>query len=187
MELITVEELIVPLEEYATVGKNASLYDAVMALEKAQEKFDYNRFFYLHRAILVLDEDGTVLGKVSQLDALRALEPKYIDMGDMRHLSRTGLSANFIKSIMEKYALCEISFTEMCRRAANLKVTDFMYSPTEGEFIEADAALCEAIHMLVMGGHQSLLVTKDDKVVGILRLTDVFNKIFHTMKTCTLE
>ena len=60
MELITVEELIVPLEEYATVGKDATLYDAVMALEKAQEKFDYDRYFYLHRAILVLDEDETV-------------------------------------------------------------------------------------------------------------------------------
>ena len=187
MELITVEELIVPLEEYATVGKDATLYEAVMALEKAQEKFDYDRYFYLHRAILVLDEDETVLGKVSQLDALRALEPKYVNMGDMRHISRTGLSVNFIKSIMEKYALCEVSFIEMCRRAANLKVTDFMYSPTEGEYIEADATLCEAIHMLVMGNHQSLLVTKDDKVMGILRLTDVFNKIFHTMKTCTLE
>ncbi len=187
MELITVEELIVPLEEYATVRKNATLNDAVMALEKIQENFNYNRFLYLHRAILVLDEDGNVLGKVSQLDVLRALEPKYFDMGDMRHLSRTGLSANFIKSIMEKYSLCEVSFTEMCRRAANLKVTDFMYSPTEGEYIEADATLCEAIHMLVMGNHQSLLVTKDDKVVGILRLTDVFNKIFQTMKTCTLE
>ena len=49
MELITVEELIVPLEEYATVGKDATLYDAVMALEKAQGNFDNNR--YLHRAI----------------------------------------------------------------------------------------------------------------------------------------
>ena len=187
MELITVEELIVPLEEYATVGKDATLYDAVMALEKAQENFSFNRYLYLHRAILVLDEAGNVLGKVSQLDALRALEPKYFDMGDMRRLSPTGLSANFIKSIMEKYALCELSFTEMCRRAANLKVTDFMYSPSEGEYIEADAPLCEAMHMLVMGHHQSLLVTRDDKVVGILRLTDVFNKMFQTMKTCTME
>ena len=185
MESITVEELIVPLEEYATVGKDATLYDAVIALEKTQENFDKNR--YLHRAILVLDEDGNVLGKVSQLDALRVLEPKYLDMGDMRHLSRTGFSANFIKSLMEKYALCEISFNEMCRRAANLKVTDFMSNPTETEYIEADAPLCEAIHMLVMGCHQSLLVTRDDKVVGILRLTDVFHKIFQTVKTCTLE
>ena len=185
MEIITVEELIVPLEEYATVGKDATLYDAVLALESAQENFNKNR--YLHRAVLVLDEDGNVLGKVSQLDVLRALEPKYGDMGDMRYLSRTGFSADFIKSIMDKYALCEIPLTEMCGRATDLKVTDFMYRPTEGEYIEADAALCEAMHLLVMGCHQSLLVTRDDKVVGILRLVDVFHKIFQTVKTCTFK
>jgi len=49
MEIITVEELIVPLEEYATVGKDGTLFDAFMALEKAQGNFDNNR--YLHRAI----------------------------------------------------------------------------------------------------------------------------------------
>jgi len=185
MEIITVEELIVPLEEYATVEKDATLYDAVLALEKAQENFSKNR--YLHRAVLVLNEDGNVLGKVSQLDVLRALEPKYGDMGDMRYLSRTGFSADFIKSIMDKYALCEIPLTEMCGRATALKVTDFMYRPTEGEYIEANAALCEAIHLLIMGCHQSLLVTRDDKVVGILRLVDVFHKIFQTVKTCTFE
>ena len=88
---------------------------------------------------------------------------------------------------MDKYALCEIPLTEMCGRATDLKVTDFMYKPNEGEYIEADAALCEAIHMLVMGDHQSLLVTRDGKIVGILRLTDVFKKIFQTMLSCRLE
>ena len=185
MEIITVEELIVPLEEYATVEKDATLYDAVLALEKAQENFNKNR--YLHRAVLVLNEDGNVLGKVSQLDVLRALEPKYGDMGDMRYLSRTGFSADFIKSIMDKYALCEIPLTEMCRRAANLRVKDFMYSTGEGEHIEADAVLCEAIHMLIMGAHQSLLVTRGEKIVGILRLTDVFKEIFQNMMSCKLE
>ena len=187
MEIISVKDLMVPIEEYATVGENATLYEAVKALEKAQEEFDYKHSFYRHRAILVLGKNGDVLGKISHLDILRALEPKYSDMGDMRYLSRTGFSADFIKSIMDKYALCEIPLTEMCRKATALKVTDFMYSPTEGEYIEADAALCEAIHLLIMGCHQSLLVTRDDKVVGILRLVDVFHKIFQTVKTCTLE
>lgn len=187
MEIIPVEDLMVPIEEYATVGKDATLYEAVKALEKAQEDFDYKHSFYRHRAILVLHKNGDVLGKISQLDILRALEPKYGDMGDMRYLSRTGFSAHFIKSIMDKYALCDIPLTEMCGRATDLKVTDFMYKPNEGEYIEADAALCEAIHMLVMGDHQSLLVTRDEKIVGILRLTDVFKEIFQTMLSCKLE
>ncbi len=183
MEIITVEDLLVPIEEYATVGEDATLYEAVKALKKAQEDFDYKRYFYLHRAILVLGNNGDVLGKISQLDVLRALEPKYSDMGDMRNISRTGFTTNFIKSIMAKYALCEVPFTEMSRRAANLKVTDYMYTLSEGEYIEADASLCEAVHMLVMGHHQSLLVTRDEKIVGILRLTDVFKETFQTMES----
>ena len=106
MDLITVEDLLVPIEEYATVGEDATLYEAVKALEKAQEDFDYKRYSYLHRAILVLGNNGDVLGKISQLDVIRALEPKYSDMGDMRNISRTGFTKSFIKSIMEKYALC---------------------------------------------------------------------------------
>lgn len=59
-----------------------------------------------------------------------------------------------------------------------------MYSPTEGEYVDENATLDEAIHMLVMGHHQSLLVTRNDDIIGILRLTDVFAAIFHTMKEC---
>jgi hypothetical protein len=37
-----------------------------------------------------------------------------------------------------------------------------------------------------MGQHQSLLVTRDKEIVGILRLTDVFAAVFHRMKECFL-
>ena len=188
MEIITVEDLMVPIEEYATIGKDGTLYEAVKALEKTQEEFDYKHSFYRHRAILVLDKNKNVVGKLSQLDIIRALEPKYQDMGDMRAMSRSGLSADFIKSIMENYALCTIPFTEMCRKAAKLKVTDFMYSPSEGEYIEVEASLCEAIHTFVMGNHHNnLLVTRDEKIVGILRLSDVFKEAFQTMESQILK
>jgi hypothetical protein len=35
----TVKDLMVPLSEYATVSEDASLYEAVVSLEKAQEEF----------------------------------------------------------------------------------------------------------------------------------------------------
>ena len=41
MENIKVADLTVPLSEYATVPDDASLYDAVIALENAQEKYIY--------------------------------------------------------------------------------------------------------------------------------------------------
>jgi signal-transduction protein with cAMP-binding, CBS, and nucleotidyltransferase domain len=75
----------------------------------------------------------------------------------------------------------------MCGKAANLKVTDIMYSPSEGEYIEVEASLCEAIHMFVMGNHHSLLATRDKKIVGILRLSDVFKGAFQTMESHILK
>ena len=189
MEIITVESLMVPIEEYATVSEDATLYEAVKALEKTQEEQDRKRYHYLHRAILVLDKDGKVEGKITQLDVLMALEPKYKDMGDMKALSRAGFSANFMKSMMETYALCNIPFTDMCARAADLKVKEFMSSLSEGEHVEADMALCEAVHMLVIGNRQSLLVTRDrdGEIIGILRLTDVFKEVFQTMESHKLK
>ena len=41
-----------------------------------------------------------------------------------------------------------------------------------------------AVMQLVMGRHISLLVTREKEILGILRLTDAFAAIFHTMKEC---
>jgi CBS domain-containing protein len=187
MEILTIKDLIVPLEEYATIDEDATLNEAVKALEKAQEVQDRKRYHYLHRAILVLDKNKKVVGKISQLDVLMALEPKYKAIGDMKNLSRSGLSLEFIKSMLDNYGLCEIPFTDMCINAGDRKVKDCMYSPGEGEYIELDASLCEAIHMLVMGHHQSLLVTQESEIIGILRLTDVFKDVYQTMESHKLK
>ena len=186
MNPMTVKDLMVPLDEYATVSHEATLFEAVLALEKAQEELDRTRYLYLHRAILVYDENKKVVGKISQLDVLRALEPKYRDMGESTSLSRAGFSPNFMRSMLEQYSLLSDPLVEICSRAANIKVKDFMYTPSEGEYVEESAPLKEAIHQLVMGHHQSLLVTREEEIVGILRLADVFKEVFQTMKTCEL-
>lgn len=184
MKSTIVKDLMVPLAEYPTVFKEATLFEAVMALEKAQEAFDQSR--YRHRAILIFDENNHIIGKISQLDALRALEPRYGEIGDMKSLSRAGFSPQFLKSMLEHNSLWEKPLDHVCQKAANLKVKTFMYTPVEGEYVEEDASLDQAIHQLVMGHHQSLLVTGEKKIVGVLRLTDVFKQVFEAMKVCEL-
>ena len=186
MESISVKDLMVPLEEYATVPEEATLYDAVTALEKAQGSLDRTMHKYLHRAVLVLDRDHNVVGKISQLDVLKALEPKYRAMGDTRSLSLAGFSPEFLKTMMDQQRLWSGSLREICSKAGDISVKDFMYTPTKGEYIDEDAPLEEAMHMLVMGNHHSLLVTSGGKIVGILRLTDVFAAIYDLIETCRL-
>ena len=186
MKITTVRDLMVPLEEYATVFEEATLFEAVVALEQAQERLDRNRYKYLHRAVLVYDKNKKIVGKISQLDVLRALEPKYGEMGDQKSIARFGFSQKFLTSLREQFSLLERPFKDACRTAAQVKVKTFMHTPSEGEYVDEDATLDVAIHRLVMGHHQSLLVTRDNKIVGILRLTDVFAEVFQTMKTCEL-
>lgn len=183
MDTDKVRDLMVPLEEYATVSHNATLYEAVMALEKAQEEIERIRTSYMHRAVLVYDDNKKIIGKISQLDVLTALEPKYGEMGHSRSMSRVAFSPQFLKNMMEDYSLLSESFEMLCKRARDKNVKEIMYSPTEGEFVDENASLRAAIHQFVMGHHQSLLVTRNGNIVGVLRLTDLFNEVFHVMKT----
>ena len=73
---------------------------------------------------------------------------------------------------------------DICRRSANIKVKDIMYTPEEGEYVDEAASVDAAIHQLVSGRHQSLLVSRDADVVGILRLSDVFMEVCRAIKGC---
>lgn len=187
MKTLIVKELMVPLSEYATVSEDASLADAIISLEKAQQVFDRTK--YRHRAILVLDRHQQVVGKISQIDAIKALEPKYNEIqGDVRGTGFRHFSKFFLKSMQEQYRFFDKPLSQLCEKAADLKVKNFMQKMTEGEFLDEDATLDEAIHMLIMGNHQSLLVTRDDKIIGILRLTDAFAAVFQSLTvTCAIN
>jgi Mg2+/Co2+ transporter CorB len=75
---------------------------------------------------------------------------------------------------------------DVCSKASKLRVEDFMQTPSEGEYIEAEAYLDMAIMQLVTGRHISLLVTRNEEIIGILRMTDAFAAVFHTMKECEI-
>jgi len=184
MQTVKVKDLMVPLAEYATVSQDATLYEAVTALEEAQSKFSQRK--YMHRAILVYDEKKKIVGKLSQLDVLRGLEPGYKDIGDFKNITRSGYSANFIRSIMKSNALWQKPLDNICAKAGQIKVKEIMYTPAEGEYVQEEATLDQAVHQLVFGHHQSLVVTQGDEVVGILRLTDVFAELCRIIKACQL-
>jgi CBS domain-containing protein len=184
MNTMKVKDIMVPLAEYATVSTDATLYEAVMALEEAQKHFTKDR--YKHRAILVYDEKKKVVGKLSQLDVIRGLEKGYRRIGDLDAISHTGFSKDLIRSMMEKYSLWQSPMESICGKAVHIKVKEIMYTPTEGEYVDQDAALDQAIHQLVMGHHQSLLVTAGKEIVGILKLTDVFIQVCEAIKACKI-
>jgi CBS domain-containing protein len=172
-----VKDLMVPLEEYATVSEDASLYEAILALERTHLEVDQSH--YRHRAVLVFDSQNRVIGKLGQFDIFMALEAKYseLELGDPERFSRLGLSPQFVRSIQQQFSFWSEPLEEICRKAVDLEVKDIMHILTEGEYIDENASLDEAIHHLIMGQHQSLIVSRDNEIIGILKLSDIFREV----------
>jgi CBS domain-containing protein len=183
MHSIKVKELMVPLTDYPTVQEDATLYEAVMSLEAAHATFDQSRT--RHRAVLVLGKGGRVIGKIGFLDLLQGLEPAYAQVDELKHMG-AGFTPEFIRSLLEKYPLWRQSLDDICRKAARIKVREIMYTPAPAEMISEEATLDEAVHHLVVDRKQSLLVTRKKDVVGILRLSDVVEKVCGMVKACSV-
>jgi len=180
-----VKDLMVPLSEYATVSEGATLLETLLALEKAQEEFQHTR--YSHRAVLILDKNKHVIGKLSQLDFLRALEQENEHIEQINSISKFGFSPKAIIAFQEKHRIKSTPIEKTLLTAAKLKVEDFMRSPSEGEYIKESTSLDIAIHQFTTGLYISLLVTKGKDITGVLRLSDVFAAVFHAMKESDLK
>jgi CBS domain-containing protein len=184
MQSIKVGELMVPLAEYATVSETATLHEAVSALENAQKHMEETR--EKHRAVLVLDKKGHVVGKIDQWTVLWAIEPRYKHIGDIRETSRYGFSPEFLRSMVESVGLWQKPLENLCKKAAEINVREIMQSLAPGEFIEEEASLDQALHQIVMGRYASLLVKRGNAIVGILRLSDVFKTVCERLRACKI-
>ena len=184
MQTKTVKDIMTPLSEYGTISAEATLYEAAMALTKAQDAYDQDRG--RHRLLLIVDEAGEIAGKISQLDVLRALEPKGQHPEDSKHLSRFGVTRAYLKPMLRQCRFWEKPLMDLCQEAGVLKVKRLLHAPAEGEYVDENASLAEAIHQLDMGHYQSLLVTKGKKIVGILRQRDMFKEVVETLSVCDL-
>mgnify|MGYP000436382168 CR=1 FL=1 len=184
MKTKRVRDLMVPLSAYATVPEDATLTEAVAALKQSHEDFDKAK--YRHRAVLVLGKDRNLSGKVTLHAILKALEPKFEDMFSDTGSMHVGFTRKYQKAIFDSVKLWQDPMDEICRKAAQVQVKNFMVPPREGEMIEPEALLGEAVHQLVLGQYQSLLVVQDKQVVGVLRLTDVAEAVIDEILACNL-
>lgn len=205
--MIRVKDLMVDFSDCPKVSEEATLRDAVLSLEATRLIGD--PWTYRPRVILVHDKDENIVGTLRHFEILKALEPKYrqvIDelepelensfkvlssqsgaVRDRTVLFLIGLDCELVNSVNEKYGLWKDLLQDLGRRAAIIKVKDIMSAPSEGEIIDDNASLREAIHKMLVGNHLSLVVRGvAGNHVGILRLSDVFNEACQAIKMSEL-
>ncbi len=170
MEIKYVKDLMFPIDEYAVVSENATLYDAFVILKNSQRKVPTGQ--QRHRAVVVADKNFKIIGKLGHLGFLKALEPKY---RNMNNLEGSGISKTFVNSMMNDFGLWQSDMVDIVRRTRMIKIKDVMRP--FAEHVDINETLSEAIHKIIIWQSISVLVTDGDDAVGILRLSDVYEEM----------
>jgi CBS domain-containing protein len=178
----TIKTMMIPLSRCATVREDTTLHDAVAVLYDASGKAMDSS--HRSRFLLVFDRENRIVGKVDSLDLIAGVEDGYRKIGDLKSISHMGFTREFMNKMIDSHRLWQDPLSDICRKASRQKVGDIMSKPGPDEFVTEEDSLPEAIHRLAIGHFPFLMVTKNERVTGILRMDDIFTKICDEIRKC---
>ncbi|WP_291329571.1 CBS domain-containing protein [Desulfovibrio sp. UCD-KL4C] len=182
MENIKVKDLMIPVKEYSRIKKHTTIHQAMLKLIK--EGNDKN-LSHPHRDILVEDENGKTIGKLTILDIFIHMEPSYFKF--LSSNKNNFLDRKFVQRVFKDFNLWDEPMTTICSSISEVKVEKIMYKPALSEILDEDDSLDKALHSYIMGIHQPLLIQKNGTITGVLRLGDVFEKVRDSILTCAIK
>ena len=168
-----VMDLMVPLADYAVVPADATVYQAMEALQHALSRLPPDR--QPHRAVLVRSARGEIIGKVHYFAFLRAMLPKRRSDHDHDLLERAGVGDDMRDSYRDMLDMLLGDLVDFEERARSTVVRD-IYTPATIS-IQETATVYDAILSFLNHQTLSLIVRRGDEAVGILRLSDLFEEI----------
>ncbi len=174
-------DIMVPIDQYPIVDSSATVLDAVVRLDESRRTMEAGRHPY--QAVLVADQSGNIVGKLGQLALLRSLEPRSHFVDDQDTLDRAGVSDAIMQTALDHFSALHRGLSDMCLGAAALSVRSVM-RPFR-EHIDVDAPICDVIHQMVVWQTLSVLVTQQDRPVGLIRLSDLCDEVMKQMRQAT--
>ena len=175
-----VQNLMLPIGKCLTVNQDMTVCQSIHVLESSYRELRDTGQELGQTTLLVLDEDNRVVGNLCYRDIVASMEPRYQSQRSsevVAHLFASGLSPLLLKSMMERHSLWEGSFDQRCQEVLNARVKDCMHTPKSNEYVAQEEALEVAVHQLIIGRHQTLLVTEGENIVGVLSLSDPFQRL----------
>ena len=147
-----VMDIMIPLKDYAVVSQDATIEEALKITEESYKRLSPEK--YKHQGILVKDEEGKIVGKLTQADILRGL--------------------------VQDYKISDKTFLGRCKALKDKEVQEFM--TTTALSVDVNEELGHAIQILQTSGHRGLLVTGEGKKpLWMLRLTDIYQLVKETI------
>lgn len=181
---LKISELMRPVDQFPRVSDQSYFYEVMQALEKANEEFLAGKI--KQRILLVEDQSGSVVGKISPKDMVRGLEPQYDKIDSFKDDIRYGLP-QIVESMKRDYMLWQEPLSDLCGKAGEIKAERLISKPGPLHSVKLTDRMDTAFHLFVTTGHDSLFVMEEENITGLLRFSDVYTAICKVVQACGLK
>jgi CBS domain-containing protein len=156
----TAKDFMIPLEDYPHIPYWFTLRQAMAIVREAALKFEAS---FEPRAVLVFDEHYQLMGILTLRDIIVGLEPRFLHESGLIKMdpSLTVLLGDFCGPKMK-----EQSHRPVSEVMSPIKVT-----------IQSSDPVAKAIFLMIKENVGLLPVMQSGKVIGMLRLSDLFSEI----------
>jgi CBS-domain-containing membrane protein len=154
------KDLMIPLEDYPHIPYWFTLRQAMAIVREAAIKFEGT---FEPRAVLVFDEKYQLMGILTLRDIIKGLEPKF--------LQETAL----VKMDPSLTVLLGDFFGPKIKEQSQKPVSEVM-SPIKVT-VNADDPVAKPLYLMIKENVGLIPVMQGGKVVGMLRLSDLFGEI----------
>lgn len=171
IEKLRIGDIMIAIDDYPCIGPDATLSETMLKMERSCLEVAGRRS--LPRVLLVMDDDGHLLGTVRRRDIMHGLEP--------RHLASQPL--NYRKKLFDVSVdpnLAELSYDKTVRgirEQATRPVREVM-RPIEVA-IETGDHIIKAIYEMFGYGLSLLPVLEQGRVVGLVRSVELFRELSY--------
>ena len=167
-----VRDLMIPISDYAVTSADTTLQETILDMRRIYCEVEIGKCTEAgHRTSLVMSPDGKLKGIIDFQCILRALIPEIAGKLSDK-LAALGLSIAFAEADAHNLDEARAGFKERVLQNARTKVGDIMLK-LRGH-IDAEADLLAALKLMYRSKVTVLPVYDGNKVVGVLRDSDLF-------------
>jgi CBS domain-containing protein len=178
MEEKHVKDIMAHVDEYNQVNAEARLCDALFILRQNHENLQRDPTGKYHKTLLVKDESGKIVGKLSVYDLIRGLVPDHARETEHsrsysgRMSSRAARVEQEVAQTMEGYQWLHTKFFDLVVQETQKKVRDVMSSLDP--LLKENDTINKAIYVIFKENIRQPAVVRDEKIVGIINIMDIF-------------
>lgn len=167
-----VKDIMIPIEQYALIDPEATLVQAVVSLRGSYCSVETGFCTETGpRAILVVDNAGTLMGVIDFKTLLKVLIPE-VHGKISAQLESLGVSIAFAEAGSEELDKTHASLAAHVRKNAQVKVKEIMLKNIAHTYV--DETLMDAMKLMFRKRLIMLPVYEKDKLVGVVRDADLF-------------